>query len=97
MLRISEQEMSARSATLRLEGQLVGAWIEALRETCERVLGEGRALTLDLADVSLIERPGVALLADLASRGAALAHCSPFQEEEIKRAAPPSPLTSLRP
>jgi hypothetical protein len=37
--------------------------------------------------VSLIDRPGLALLADLSRRSVALVRCSPFQEEQLRQAA----------
>lgn len=88
MLRISATTAIDGSTTLRLEGRIVGAWIGELGDACNRLLGEGRVLTLDLADVSLIERPGLALLASLSARGVILVRCSPFQEAQLKQAAP---------
>jgi ABC-type transporter Mla MlaB component len=87
MLRISVIESAHDSATLRLEGHLAGAWIVELRETCERILASGRNVTLDLGDVSLIERPGFDLLTSLSHRAVSLVRCSPFQEEQLRQAA----------
>jgi len=87
MLRISVIESAENAATLHLEGQVVGPWTAELGETCERLLGERRRLTLDLGDVSLIDRPGLALLADLSRRSVALVRCSPFHEEQLRQAA----------
>ena len=86
MLRISIIEFPPNAATLRLEGHLVGAWITELRDTCERMLDAGRTVTLDLVDVSLIERPGFDLLASLSRRAVDLVGCSLFQEEQLRRA-----------
>jgi ABC-type transporter Mla MlaB component len=89
MLRISVLTHGDRSATLRLEGHISGDWIGELGDICDRLLREERALTLDLADVSMIERAGLALLAVLVSRGVSLTGCSPFQQAQLKQAAPP--------
>ncbi|HEY3897508.1 MAG TPA: hypothetical protein VGM54_02790 [Chthoniobacter sp.] len=86
MLRISTISVAKDTATLRLEGQLVGAWIAELRDVCERMLSGGRRITLDLGDVSIIERPGLDLLAGLSRRPVAFVRCSPFQEEQLRRA-----------
>jgi ABC-type transporter Mla MlaB component len=86
MLRISVTPTAADTATLRLEGHLAGAWITELRSACERILSDGRRVTLDLGDVSLIERPGFDLLASLSRRDVVFVHCSPFQEEQLRRA-----------
>ncbi|MEP6669014.1 MAG: hypothetical protein ABJF10_07680 [Chthoniobacter sp.] len=86
MLRISITSPAENTATLRLEGHLAGAWIDELRATCDRMLAAGRSVTLDLGDVSLIERPGLDLLAALSRRSVALVRCSPFQEEQLRQA-----------
>lgn len=87
MLRISTTESAKNGATLRLEGQLAGPWIDELHHACERILSAGRPLTLDLGDVSLIDRSGLALLASLARRAVVLAGCSPFHTEQLRQAA----------
>lgn len=86
MLRISAIYQDETTTTLRLEGHLAGAWIAELRDACERTLATGRKVTIDLAGVSLIERPGLDLLASLSRRPVRLVHCSPFQEEQLRRA-----------
>jgi len=97
MLRISVLTHGDRSATLRLEGHISGAWIGELGDICDRLLGEKRALTLDLADVSMIERAGLRLLAVLVGRGVNLTGCSPFRQAQLQQAAsvcestPPNP------
>ncbi|MFN0128151.1 MAG: hypothetical protein ACKV19_15855 [Verrucomicrobiales bacterium] len=87
MLRISTIESAGNTATLHLEGQIAGPWIAELGDACERLLRAGRSLTVDLGDVSLIDRPGLALIASLSLRSVALVRCSPFQEEQLRQAA----------
>jgi ABC-type transporter Mla MlaB component len=89
MLRISIDESEGNVVTLRLEGQIVGAWTTELSGACERMLTAGRTVTLDLGDVSLIDRPGLALLASFSRRGVVLVHCSPFQEAQLRLASSP--------
>ena len=95
MLRISINESEGNVVTLRLEGQIVGAWISELDGACERMLTAGRKVTLDLGDVSLIDRPGLTLLASLSQHAVALVRCSPFQEEQLRLASSPQPDTTL--
>jgi ABC-type transporter Mla MlaB component len=96
MLRISIHEPAEHAASLHLEGQIAGAWTAELDKVCARLLAEGRRLTLDLADVTLIDRPGITLLAALVRGGVELVRCSPFQHEQLRLAttrpaeAPPS-------
>jgi anti-anti-sigma regulatory factor len=86
MLRISITSPAENTAMLWLEGHLAGVWIEELRHTCDQMLATGGRVILDLGGVSLIERPGVDLLASLSRRSVALTHCSPFQQEQIRQA-----------
>ena len=91
MLRISIDKSEGNAVTLRLEGQIIGAWISELSEACERMLTPDRMVTLDLGDVSFIDRPGLTLLASLSQRGVALVRCSPFQEAQLRFASSPQP------
>jgi ABC-type transporter Mla MlaB component len=62
--------------TLRLEGKLVGPWVTELARSCGELLCSPNHLRLDLAAVTFVDGPGVALLRDLLARGATLAACS---------------------
>jgi anti-anti-sigma regulatory factor len=84
MLRIATSEPSTQPVTLTLEGRVIGPWVEELRRASERVLGEGRRLVLDLAQVSFVDRDGIALFGLLRDRGVALRHCSPFVTEQLR-------------
>ncbi len=94
MLRISATTLAENTTTLHLEGHVAGAWIAELRDACEVALAEGRRITLDLGNVSLIERPGLDLLASLSRRSVAFARCSAFQEEQLRRAVETSSETT---
>jgi len=56
MLRISINESEGNVVTLRLEGQIAGAWISELKEACERMLTAGYKVTLDLGDVGQVDK-----------------------------------------
>jgi ABC-type transporter Mla MlaB component len=86
MLRISNIESADNAATLRLEGQIAGPWTQELTAACERILATGRRLTLDLEDVSLIDRHALSVLSSLSRRAVVFQHCSPFHEEQLKQA-----------
>ena len=85
---ISEAGTANLSVTLKLEGRVVGPWVAELRQVCEKLLTEGRALKLDLADVTFADASGVAALSSFKSRGVTFTNCSPFVEEQLK-----SPIT----
>ncbi len=97
MLRISIASPAEDAATLRLEGHLAGAWVGELRSMCDRLLTAGQRVTLDLNGVSLIDRPGIDLLASLSRRSVLLAHCSPFQEEQLRQAIEAMSSTTTHP
>jgi ABC-type transporter Mla MlaB component len=87
MLKISQTGKANHSVTLRLEGRIVGPWVNAARETCEKFLGEGRTVKLDLAEVSFVDQDGMKCLANLISKGVALVDCSLFVEEQLRSVA----------
>jgi ABC-type transporter Mla MlaB component len=84
MLRISPIDSGNHRAILRLEGRVAGPWVAELRTACEKVLGEGRTLDLNLAEVSFLDQAGVGLLANVRARGVQLRECSPFVAEQLK-------------
>lgn len=69
--------------TVRLEGRMVGPWVQELLRACEPHLGSGRPLTLDFRGVSFIGREGVALCRALSRRHARFTNCSPFIKEQL--------------
>jgi len=89
MLKISQAGQANHSVTLKLEGRVVGPWVGELRQVCETLLAEGRALKLDLSDVTFADAGGVVVLSTFKSRGVTFANCSPFVEEQLK-----SPITN---
>jgi hypothetical protein len=84
MLKISEVGTPNHFITLKLEGRVVGPWVEELRRICELFLADERPLNLDLAEVSYVDPGGVAALNGFKARGASLNNCSPFVEQQIK-------------
>jgi anti-anti-sigma regulatory factor len=84
VLRISLVEEPYGAVTLRLEGQVRGPWVEALRQSCESLLARGSGLILDLTEVSFIDLDGVALCRCLRARKVSFLHCSPFVAEQLK-------------
>ncbi len=84
MLKIVLSETSRKTPTLELEGKLVGPWVEELRRSCEAVLSTGAKLTLDLSEVSFLDRNGVELVRSLTNRNVALLNCSRFVVEQLR-------------
>src|SRR5207245_1693625 len=59
MLRIERVETSIGDCVLRLEGEVVGPWVAEIRRSCDQALATGARLTLELTDVTFIDRAGV--------------------------------------
>jgi ABC-type transporter Mla MlaB component len=87
MLKISQSGKANHSITLKLEGRVVGPWVGELRQVCESLLSEVRALKLDLADVTFADADGVAVLTGFKTRGVTLKNCSPFVDEQLRSTA----------
>src|ERR1044071_4767588 len=83
MLKISEP-VTNHAVTLKLEGSLIGPWVNELRAACESRLVNGQCVKLDFTDVTYADHSGVSLLMDLQGRGWELLNCSPFLVEEFK-------------
>jgi hypothetical protein len=84
MLKIVPVATRNGTAILRLEGRLIGPWVDELWRSCSEVLATGAGLTLDFAEVSFVDRKGVELLRSLTTRRVALSNCSPFVAEQLK-------------
>ena len=68
MLRIAKKRFGHRAVLLRLEGWVMGPWVDDLRLTCDQILRAGGRLTLDTRQVSFVDERGFALLEGLDSR-----------------------------
>jgi anti-anti-sigma regulatory factor len=84
MLRITSIGGGNQKVVLRLEGRVSGPWVSELGEACQKVLGEGKALGLNLAEVTFLDGDGLELLRSIQTRGVELAECSMFVTEQLK-------------
>src|SRR3989442_13754345 len=84
MLKIVLIENGRDAYTLRLEGLVVGPWVEELGKACEQAFTNSGRLTLHLTRVSFVDRDGVDLFRRLRSRHVVLSNCSRFVEEQLK-------------
>jgi anti-anti-sigma regulatory factor len=85
MLRIAAEDAEG-GTVLRLEGQVIGPWVDELRAICETACGRRGPLALDLAAVTFVSREGVQLLLELRARAVTLRHCSGFVREQFRAA-----------
>lgn len=78
MLRITVSGSTRQATALLLEGWIVNEWVDVLDNSCEQVLAQGRQLTLNLKDVSFVDKRGTALLRELQQREVKIVNCSAF-------------------
>jgi hypothetical protein len=84
MLRISELESGAGKAVLRLEGKLVGRWVDELEALCAETKAGDVMVSLDLVDLAFADRRGVALLRRLRGAGMTIERSSPLLTKQLK-------------
>ena len=84
-MKITVVESSSKGVRLRVEGRLMGGWVEELRRACDlHALSDGIRLTLDLADVSFADAAGIELLKELRIRLVTLLSPSSLVAEQLK-------------
>jgi anti-anti-sigma regulatory factor len=84
-MKITVVESSSNGVRLRVEGRLMGGWVEELRRACDlHALSDGIRLTLDLADVSFADAAGMELLKELRIRLVTLLSPSSLLAEQLK-------------
>ena len=84
MLKIVCGETGRNGITIKLEGNVIGPWVQEVKRESEKVLARGAVLTLDLSGVSYVDREGLELLRALKDRQAMLRNTSVFVAEQLK-------------
>lgn len=87
MLRISVTNESDKAIQLRVEGWLVGAWVDELRLQTQTAFSQAKTLSLDLEKLWFVDSQGAALLRDLGRQNVAQLNCSPFIDQQLKETA----------
>ena len=59
MLRITQVNEDSTTICLKVEGRVIGDWVSELDRMCVNCLSENRRITLDMSDVTYIDRQGV--------------------------------------
>ena len=72
--------------TLKLEGDLLGPWVEEVQQACAGPALLSRLGQLDLAAVSFVDAAGVRLLHELITQGMEITACSSFVAELLHAA-----------
>ena len=78
MLRITPLSTRPDVRRLRVEGRLVGDWVEVLQLEIEQAREQAAELELDLASVEFADSEALTLLLAVAKQGVKLVACSPL-------------------
>ena len=81
MLKITEIARNDSSTTFKLEGKLLGPWVDELRNVCTQPLERLEQVGLDLAAVTFVNAAGAELLRKLIRQGIIITQCSAFVAE----------------
>jgi hypothetical protein len=77
MLKVVKLDTPGSETVLLLEGQILGPWIGALRESCDDALtGNSGAVRVDLAGVTFVNLEGAELLRGLPTNRVHLVNAS---------------------
>jgi len=77
MLRITPIQ-TCQSATLKLEGQLSGPWVDEFRRCWTSLAQQKVPVKINLRHVSFVDQPGRDLLLRIERQGTPLLECSEF-------------------
>ena len=88
MLKITEIVQSDSGRTFKLEGKLLGPWVDELRNACTQPLDRLEQVGLDLAAVTFVNAAGAKLLRELIRQGIIITRCSAFVAELLHAEEP---------
>lgn len=88
MLRITCHKPRDGEPTIRLEGKLLGPWVEEVSQVCAAAGSSGRRPRLDLSALSFADAEGIALLRALRARDVAIVAGSGYIAEMLDGGRP---------
>jgi hypothetical protein len=88
VLKITEMARNDSGRTLKLEGKLLGPWVDELRNVCTQPLNRAEQVGLDLAAVTFVNAAGAKLLRELIREGIIITQCSAFVAELLHAEEP---------
>jgi anti-anti-sigma regulatory factor len=81
MLRINRVSHPDQPTTLKLEGKLLGPWVDVLRDACSSPAFPSDRVRLDLSAVQFVDAAGARLLEELIGEGVQIIACSGYIAE----------------
>lgn len=83
MLRLSQIAGTHRTQTIKLEGKLLGPWVDEVSKACPAGASPGR-ISLDLSALIFVDAAGERLLRDLIAQGIEVVACSGYVAELLR-------------
>ena len=78
MLRLTRTAHTHRAQTIKLEGKLLGPWVDEVSKACAAGTGPFSPVNLDLSALIFVDGAGERLLRDLIARGIEVVACSGY-------------------
>jgi hypothetical protein len=88
VLKITEIAQNDSGRTFKLEGKLLGPWVDELRDVCTQPRDRAKQVGLDLAAVTFVNAAGAELLRELIRQGTIITQCSAFVAELLHSKEP---------
>jgi len=86
LLRITEISDDGEEIVMKLEGKIIGVWVDDLKRVCLFHRDErNRVVVLDFSGVTFIEARGLEMLKDLKGERVKTVNCSPFIHSLLSR------------
>jgi len=87
MLRLSRIAGMHPAQTIKLEGKLLGPWVDEVRQVCAGGTDPAGRISLDLSDLTFVDAAGEGLLLDLIARGIEVVACTSYVAELLRSRA----------
>jgi hypothetical protein len=87
MLRLTRIAVTHTTQTIKLEGKLLGPWVDEVRNACAWGTVPSGRTRLDLSALTFVDAAGVGLLRDLIDRGIEVVACSNYVAELLRSSA----------
>jgi len=88
VLKITVIARNDSGRTFKLEGKLLGPWVDELRIVCTQPFDRLEQVGLDLAAVTFVNAAGTELLRELIRQGIIITQCSAFVAELLHAEEP---------
>jgi anti-anti-sigma regulatory factor len=85
MLKISTIDSTEELVKLRIDGQISGEGVRLLQNTCDGQLAKGLELSIDLQNVSFVDRDGIAALRKLRRQKVKFLNAPLYITEQIRK------------